>query len=163
MRRITIGLLGLLIIAACVNNVAAQQQEPKPPSSTKNETPREMTAVERAVEDARSRGETVVGEKCLGDCEDLESGERPVHSRALRLPKPAYPAIARAAGAEGEVEVQVLIDFEGEVVAASAISGHPLLQAASVKAARDSLFAPAKLDGKPVKVVGILKYNFMAP
>ena len=162
MRRITVSLLGLLMIAACANYVAAQQQEPKPPS-TKNDTPREMTAVERAVEEARSRGETVVGNSCAGDCENLTSDERPaLNGRALRLPKPAYPPIARAAGAEGEVEVQVLINIEGEVIAASAVSGHPLLQATSVKAARGSLFAPTKLDGKPVMVVGVLKYNFVA-
>ena len=163
MRRITISLLGLLMIAACASYVAAQQQEPKPPS-TKNDTPREMTAVERAVEEARSRGETVVGNSCAGDCENRTGEERPaLNGRALRLAKPAYPPIARSAGAEGEVEVQVLINFEGEVIAASAINGHPLLQATSVKAARDSLFAPTKLDGKPVMVVGVLKYNFMVP
>ena len=58
--------------------------------------------------------------------------------------------------------MQVLINIEGEVIAASAVSGHPLLQATSVKAARGSLFAPTKLDGKPVMVVGVLKYNFVA-
>lgn len=163
MRRITIGLLGLLMIAAGANNVAAQQQEPKPPS-TRNDTPREMTGVERAVEEARSRGEIVVlGSSCAGDCENLTAEERNIlNGRAIRLPKPAYPPIARAAGAEGEVEVQVLINPEGGVIAASAVSGHPWLQASSVKAARGSVFAPTKLDGKPVMVVGILKYKFMA-
>lgn len=159
MRRITFSLFGLLMIAACAHYAAAQQPAPKP--STKNDTPREMTAVERAAEDARSRGETVVAsEICVEDCED----ERPVLvGRALRLPKPAYPAIARAAQAEGEVEVQVLINPEGEVIAASSISGHPLLQAAAVTAARGSLFAPTKLEGKPVHVFGILKYTFVMP
>lgn len=161
MRRITLRLLGLLMIAACANYAAAQQPAPKPPPSTKNETPREMTAVERAAEDARNRGETVVAsEVCVEDCED----ERPVIvGRAVRLAKPDYPAIARAAHAEGEVEVQVLINLEGEVIAASAISGHPLLQAAAVKAARDSRFAPTQLEGKPVNVFGLLKYNFVRP
>ena len=157
MRRITFSLLSLLMIAGCANYSAAQQPAPKP----KNEIPREMTAVERAAEDARNRGETVVAsEICVENCND----EQPVLvGRAIRLAKPAYPAIARAAHAEGEVEVQVLINLEGEVIAATSISGHPLLQAAAVTAARESLFAPTKLEGKPVHVFGILKYNFVTP
>lgn len=85
-----------------------------------------------------------------------------LNGKALELPKPAYPLVARAAHAEGTVVVQVLIDEEGNVIAARAVSGHPLLQAASVAAAREAKFAPTRLAGAPVKVTGVIQYNFVA-
>ncbi len=86
-----------------------------------------------------------------------------LNGKALELPKPAYPLIARAAHASGTVVVQVLIDEEGNVVSARAVSGHPLLQAASVAAARQAKFEPMTLAGEPVKVTGVIQYNFVAP
>ena len=85
-----------------------------------------------------------------------------LNGKALELPKPAYPPIARAAHASGTVVVQVTIDEEGHVIAAHAVSGHPLLQAASVAAAREAKFAPTRLAGEPVKVTGVIQYNFVA-
>jgi TonB family protein len=49
---------------------------------------------------------------------------------------PVYPPIAAAAIASGEVVVEVKIDGKGTVTSARAISGHPLLHAVSVAAAR---------------------------
>jgi protein TonB len=58
--------------------------------------------------------------------------------------------------------VQVLIDENGNVVSAKAVSGHPLLQAVAVSAARQARFSPTKLSGQPVKVTGVIQYNFVA-
>lgn len=85
-----------------------------------------------------------------------------INGKALALPHPAYPAIARAAHASGTVTVQVIIDEEGNVSSAHAVSGHPLLQAVSVAAARQAKFSPTKLEGEPVKVTGVIQYNFVA-
>jgi periplasmic protein TonB len=85
-----------------------------------------------------------------------------LNGKALRLVTPPYPAIARSAHASGSVQVQVLIDENGNVVSAHAVSGHPLLQAAAVAAARASKFSPTKLSGQPVKVNGVIIYNFVA-
>lgn len=84
-----------------------------------------------------------------------------VNGKATSLPKPPYPAAARAVRASGSVSVQVLIDEEGRVVSASAASGHPLLQQAAVAAARQARFSPTILSGQPVKVSGIITYNFV--
>ena len=84
-----------------------------------------------------------------------------LNGRAISLPKPAYPAAARAVRASGAVQVQVVIDEEGRVVSASAAGGHPLLQAAAVAAARQARFSPTMLSGQPVKVSGIITYNFV--
>lgn len=85
-----------------------------------------------------------------------------LNGKATSLPKPPYPAIAKAAHASGQVNVQVLVDENGNVVSANAISGHPLLRAAAVAAAHQAKFSPTKLSGQPVKVTGIITYNFTA-
>jgi len=83
-----------------------------------------------------------------------------LNGKAVELPQPAYPAAAKAVKVSGPVSVQVTIDEEGNVISASALSGHPLLQAAAVAAARAARFAPTLLDGQPVKVTGVITYNF---
>lgn len=85
-----------------------------------------------------------------------------LNGKAISLPKPAYPPIAKSAHASGTVVVQVTIDENGNVISANAVSGHPLLRAASVAAARGARFSPTKLSGQPVKVTGVITYNFVA-
>ena len=85
-----------------------------------------------------------------------------LNGKAISLPKPAYPPIARAAHASGTVTVQVTIDENGNVISAHAVSGHPLLTAVAVGAARQAKFSPTKLSGQPVKVTGVIQYNFVA-
>ena len=84
-----------------------------------------------------------------------------VNGSAISLPKPPYPAAARAVRASGAVNVQVLIDENGGVVSASAVSGHPLLRQAAEQAARGAKFKRTLLSGQPVKVNGIIVYNFV--
>jgi TonB family protein len=83
-----------------------------------------------------------------------------LNGKAISLPTPAYPPIAKAAHASGTVVVQVIIDDHGNVLSATAISGHPLLRAAAVAAARGAKFTPTKLGGESVKVNGVITYNF---
>jgi protein TonB len=83
-----------------------------------------------------------------------------LNGRAISKPQPAYPPIAKAAKASGVVTVQVLIDEDGNVVEAKAVSGHPLLRQAAVDAAYQAKFTPTRLEGKPVKVSGVLTYEF---
>src|SRR6266850_5138483 len=85
-----------------------------------------------------------------------------LNGKAISLPKPSYPPIARQAHAAGTVVVQVTIDENGNVISASAVSGHPLLRAVAVAAARGARFSPTKLSGQPVKVTGVITYNFVA-
>jgi TonB family protein len=83
-----------------------------------------------------------------------------VNGKATSLPKPAYPPPARAVGAGGKVDVQVTIDENGSVVSAKAISGHPLLRNSAERAARSAKFSPTYLSKQPVKVSGLIVYNF---
>jgi periplasmic protein TonB len=57
--------------------------------------------------------------------------------------------------------VKVVLEEEGKVMAAQVETGHTLLQTAALKAARELRFAPTLLDGKPVKVSGVIAYNFV--
>ncbi len=85
-----------------------------------------------------------------------------LNGKATSLPMPAYPPAAKAVKAGGTVNVQIMIDEQGNVISAQAISGHPLLQGAAVDAARQATFSPTLLSGEPVKVTGVVTYTFVA-
>lgn len=101
---------------------------------------------------------------------NTEPGERPpvpkivsggvLNGKAISLPQPPYPPAARAVRASGSVSVQVIVDEVGNVVSASAVSGHPLLRAAAAAAARGAKFSPTVLSGTAVKVTGVIVYQF---
>ncbi|MFZ0749128.1 MAG: energy transducer TonB, partial [Pyrinomonadaceae bacterium] len=84
-----------------------------------------------------------------------------LNGKAISKPQPVYPPIAKSARASGTVTVQVLVDESGKVVSAHAVSGHPLLQQSAVSAARQAKFSPTLLSGQPVKVSGVITYNFV--
>src|SRR6476620_8889411 len=108
---------------------------------------------------------TIVAANDARECCPGNSGRGPLPgsllSKAIKLGKPIYPAAARAVRASGAVQVQVLIDEDGNIFLAQAAGGHPLLQSASVTAACSSQFSPTLLNGQPVKVSGIITYNFV--
>ena len=148
-------LFTLMFVLLTVPQALAQENQT-------TETNKRKNAVERMLEEAAERGETIISTCITEDCaKDAAKIDGLQGGRALRLPTPTYPDIARAANAQGEVEVKVIINEEGAVIAAASISGHPLLQAASVSAARDAQFAPTLLNGKAVKVTGVIKYVFV--
>ena len=82
-----------------------------------------------------------------------------VTKRALQLPRPKYPQLARTEGAYGNVKAQVVINMNtGAVVWAQIISGHPLLKAAVRDVVCKARFAPVNdVDGF---VTGTLTYRF---
>jgi TonB family protein len=82
--------------------------------------------------------------------------------KAISLPKPSYPEEAKAAKASGTVTVDIVIDEKGRVIWAKAISGHPLLQEAAVKAACRARYNPMKLSGQVVKANSVITYNFLS-
>ena len=84
-----------------------------------------------------------------------------LNGKAISKPQPAYPAIAKAARASGTVTVAVTVDESGKVISARAQGGHPLLQQAAVQAAYQARFSPTLLSGQPVKVNGVITYNFV--
>ena len=84
-----------------------------------------------------------------------------VNGLATYLPKPNYPAMAKQIHVQGSVNVQVVIDETGKVISAKAVSGHPLLVPDCVRAATSARFTPTMLNGQPVKLSGVIVYNFV--
>jgi TonB family protein len=124
----------------------------------------EMGEVDQMLRDLKTQHKgvvTMVGSTADPSDPNLITGGV-LNGKAVHLVTPVYPAIARAAHASGQVQVQVLIGTEGDVIAAQVVSGHPLLRVAAIKAARESKFTPTLLEGKPVMVNGIIIYNFVA-
>ncbi len=90
----------------------------------------------------------------------LVRSEGPINGKATYLPKPPYPAAAIALNIQGKVDVQVMIDETGKVVSSNAVSGHPFLRAVAERAAWQAKFSPTYLAKVPVKVTGVIVYNF---
>lgn len=124
----------------------ASKPTPAPKPTSSQETPKQENAKQESAKPADS-GRVVSGGVMNG--------------KAISLPKSAYPAAAKAVNASGTVNVQVMIDELGKVISAKAVSGHPLLQSSAVQAAYGARFSPTTLGGQPVKVSGIITYNFL--
>lgn len=88
---------------------------------------------------------------------------RVLNSQAISLPRPSYPQMAKQIRLQGVVTVQVLIDESGKVISAKAVSGHPLLVPEAVRAATQARFSPTIIGDQPVKVSGVITYNFLMP
>lgn len=65
---------------------------------------------------------------------------------------PVYPSLAREAHIRGTVVVDAVIDEHGNVIEARAVSGHPLLIDAALKAVLQWKYEPTTLNGQPVSV-----------
>ncbi|HZH32941.1 MAG TPA: energy transducer TonB [Pyrinomonadaceae bacterium] len=83
-----------------------------------------------------------------------------LNGKAIEMPKPAYPQAARRSLVSGTVTVEVVIDVSGKVIGARAVSGPDMLREAAERAARQAKFTPTLLSGEPVRVSGLITYNF---
>jgi len=84
-----------------------------------------------------------------------------LNGKATSLPAPRYPASAQSSHAGGIVTVMVTVDFDGKVIGAAGNYGDPLLLGAAMDAACHAKFPPILLSGNPVKVSGVITYNFV--
>jgi TonB family protein len=73
---------------------------------------------------------------------------------------PSYPQKAKDKRIEGRVEIQLLVNEDGEVIFANPLSGPEELWAESVKAAVAARFKPTKLSGEPLKITGRVIFDF---
>jgi TonB family protein len=86
-----------------------------------------------------------------------------LNGKALNLPAPTYPEMARRMNVYGKVEVEVIVEEDGKVSSARALSGPNALREVAIQAAKNARFSPTKLSGQPVKITGIIEYNFKLP
>lgn len=89
----------------------------------------------------------------------VELGE--LNGFAVDLVVPAYPEIAKRMNTQGKVTVQIILDKEGKVISAKAVTGHTLLRSTGEEAARKSKFKPARVGNQAVKATGFIVYNFV--
>jgi periplasmic protein TonB len=80
--------------------------------------------------------------------------------RVLRRVQPPYPAIAKAARIQGQVQIQISISETGAVTDVTLLSGHQLLRDAALQAAKQWVFIPTELNGQRVRAIGLLTFNF---
>ena len=83
-----------------------------------------------------------------------------LNGKATNLTAPNYPEMAKRARSSGLVEVEVVIDITGKVISAKAVKGPSLLLQAAEAAAKQARFTPTLLSGQPMKVAGVITYNF---
>lgn len=79
---------------------------------------------------------------------------------ATRKVQPTYPQAAKAERLSGAVYIKVVIDEQGNVADARVLCGPDLLAAGALGAARQWQFSPTRISGVPVKVQGVLTFNF---
>jgi TonB family protein len=84
---------------------------------------------------------------------------RQLYANAIRRVALKYPPIARSARVRGSVEVEVVVDENGDVTSATVISGHPLLREAALEAAWQWKFNPFLQDDEPISVTGVLIFG----
>ena len=95
--------------------------------------------------------------------EDATTTTEVLNGRALSLPAPRYPLPAMSARQSGRIIVKVWIDEAGKVYqAGSMCGGDPALKTAAVNAAKQARFSPTLVNGTPVKITGVVVYNFVA-
>ncbi len=81
--------------------------------------------------------------------------------RAVFAPEPIYPDLARRAGIQGAVVLELLIDRSGAVADVTVIQPQPLgMTEAAVIAARRWRFEPSTFRGRPVNVIYRLTVSF---
>jgi TonB family protein len=90
----------------------------------------------------------------------IRVSSRVLQDNAIRRTQPTYPPTAQQERISGAVEVEVLTDESGNVISAKTRSGHPLLRQAALEAARKWKFRPTLVNGQPVRVTGVLVFDF---
>ncbi len=91
----------------------------------------------------------VVGDKYTFLNFEVVSAEKPYHTRA-----------AKASGAKGLVQVEVLIDEDGSVLTAKGRTGNKELWPEAERAALASKFNQPTFGGKRARAIGFLVYRF---
>jgi protein TonB len=74
--------------------------------------------------------------------------------------QPVYPAIAKAARAEGTVVMEAVISKTGRIESLRAVSGPAMLRGAALDAVQAARYQPYKLNGEPTEVQTTITVNF---
>ena len=85
------------------------------------------------------------------------------HAEVLTGPLPVYPELLRQAGVEGRVVLEAVVDTTGRVLSQSvavASATNPGFVAPARRALQATLFRPARIGGKAVRMLVRIPYEF---
>jgi len=75
-------------------------------------------------------------------------------------PKPAYPALAKAARVQGTVKIAAVVAIDGAIKNLRVMGGPPLLVKAALDAVQQWRYQPTLLNGSAVEVITEIDVNF---
>jgi TonB family protein len=80
-----------------------------------------------------------------------------------RVDVPRFPPEAQAAGVDGVVIAEIVVDTSGTVTDARVVRSIPLLDEEALRAVRNWRYAPTMVNGQPVPVRMTVTVNFSLP
>lgn len=96
------------------------------------------------------------GLKLSPDASELQVGE------IMSKPPPQYPVEAKMTHASGAVIIKIIIDEAGRIVGMRPLDcSTKVFRAVSLSAAQRATFGPTLVNGKPVKVRGLIFYRYI--
>ena len=83
-------------------------------------------------------------------------------AKLIKSVQPVYPPMARSQHISGNVQIDALVDAEGNVSAMRVLSGPALLRDSALQSVKQWKYQPAELDGKPTSMHLTVMIQFRA-
>jgi protein TonB len=80
--------------------------------------------------------------------------------KAILQPQPVYPVIAKQARIQGQVQIDAILDEQGNVIDMKVVSGPPLLYQAALDVLKKWKYEPTYLNDQPISVELIVTITF---
>jgi periplasmic protein TonB len=96
-----------------------------------------------------------------GKAAPLRVGGRVRPPKPIVQTRPEYPVLARQARVQGQVQIDAVLDEQGNVVEMRIVSGPPLLYQAALDALKKWKYEPTYLNDRPIAVQMIVTVTFM--
>jgi len=80
--------------------------------------------------------------------------------RLIYSPHPSYPDLAKRAGVQGKVTLQVRVTKDGRVEVQKLIQGEPVLADSAIATVKQWRAKPVWSNGKPLEVISTVTFNF---
>ncbi|HTZ73344.1 MAG TPA: energy transducer TonB [Candidatus Aquilonibacter sp.] len=96
----------------------------------------------------------------MGTVGTLRVGGQVQRPELVYNPDPVYPSKAKKEKVQGDVKIDAIVDKDGNVVEAHALSGPPLLIEAAIKAVSQWKYEPTYLNGSPYPLELVVDVSF---
>jgi len=93
------------------------------------------------------------------DNKPLGLNSKQLKSRAIHCEVPKIPDTGKNLRINGQVVLSILVNTAGEVECIKVLSGHPLLRASAVQAAKNWTFKPMQVKGRNLAFYGNLVFH----